>query len=239
MMRFEILAHFYVEGLLLPQDLKLGNVIFAANPEGHTPHHASISYEGSEDWRIDADRDLMAAAATLGMKWAITAPYRVVSASQIFPDGRRVPLMFLSEPFGGRVVEHVADDGSGDALARSIASAEGDILQMMNWYLWGLQTEQVAGDRRLAVIPYAMVLDALSTGKGKTVTRWKRLLSWLIDAGLELDVSAAQLFRARNSWIKEQSFGEDPGVVRISHFRRVAGYGLGRVLAGDRPPNNS
>lgn len=152
-MRFEIGAHIYVEGLLLPEDLQLGNVVIAANPEGHTPHHASIVYEEADAWRDQADRDLLAAVAVLGMTWAITTPYRIVSGTQVFPDGRRVPLVYFSEPFGGRFVKEVRDDGQGDELARLVASADGEILQMVNWYLWGLQTEQVAGDKRLAVIP--------------------------------------------------------------------------------------
>jgi hypothetical protein len=237
-MRFEIRSHIYVEGLLLPEDLRLGNVVMAANPEGHTPHHASIVYEEANEWRDQADRDLMAAVAVLGMKWVITAPYRIVSGTQVFPDGRRVPLVFFSEPFGGRPVEEVRDDGQGDELARLIASADAEILQIVNWYLWGLQTEQVAGDGRLAVIPYAMVLDGLSKGNGKTVTRWRRLLKWLADGGDDVDVTASQLFRARNSWVKEQSFGNNPGSVTIAHFRRTAYFALLRVLNGETPPNS-
>lgn len=83
-----------------------------------------------------------------------------------------------------------------------------------------------------------MVLDGLSEGDGKTVTRWKRLLGWLADGGGHIDVTASQLFRARNTWVKEQSFGNDPGPVTISHFRQTAHLGLLRVLKGEKVPGS-
>ena len=163
----------------------------------------------------------------LGIEWTIPAPIRIFHAVQVFADGRRVPLVFFSEPFGGRVTETVLDaSGRGNSIARLVAAADDEVVQLVDWFLWGLQTEQRARDSRLAVIPYSMILDALSPGKGDMKARWSRLIDWLERQGYPRGPSASALVRARNAWVKQKNFGSDTGEVRIGHFRELSRHGI-------------
>lgn len=225
-MKYEVLAHVYVEGLKLPAALELGRVVISANPEGHSPLHAKATYE-DENWSEQANRDLFGVAAALGIEWTITAPFRIFHAVQVFADGRRAPLVFFSEPFGGRVTETVLDaSGRGTAIAKLVAAADDEAVQLVDWFLWGLQTEHRARDTRLAVIPYSMVLDALSSGKGDMKARWSRLIDRLERQGYAGGPSAKSLVRARNAWVKQQNYRSETGEVEIGHFRELARHGL-------------
>jgi hypothetical protein len=119
------------------------------NPDGISPLHAVAIYS-NDDWGRQADRDMFAAAAAIGLEWMITAPFRIFHAEQVFPNGRRAPLVFFSEPFGGKSVDTIVDEsGRGHALAALIAEVDDETRQLVDWFLGGCKQSSAVGNRDL------------------------------------------------------------------------------------------
>lgn len=233
MTRFRATINIPIEGARVAADLTLGAAVLRANPNGNAPLVAVVEGE-FDDWRLMTESARRGLTAALALGWTVSAQCEVVKAEQENPR-TGPPLSLMTElSWQFRVVKDLdllGAEADPEAIAAAVVSADEDTARLVEWFQWGLETEQRMGDSRLAVIPYAMILDSYP-GKGTMEKCWGQLIKELEAKGYSPPhATSKEMCQARNAWVKAKNRDRKKAeAATIDDFRTVArGYVLLRL----------